>query len=378
MIIEIRKAGFVNKGAELMLHAVLQRMKNEYTDIKFVISPSSNAPFLKRAELGLFQKMSPGRSPFWGKSLELITPKKWRDDYGIVLESEIDTIIDIAGFAYGDQWGEKSCKKLADNCRRWKKAGKKVVFMPQAFGPFSSSKIKSYIQTVADNADLIFAREQISYKHIVAVTGDRENIKIAPDFTNLVEGVLPDNFDKNNLRIALVPNYRMIDKVPKDQSDAYLPLMTTCAKHLLENNKKPFILIHEGIKDRQLAEKIRNCVDYDLPVITEENPLKIKGILGACEATIGSRFHGLVSALSQGIPSLATGWSHKYKMLFEDYGFSDGLLDVSMSADQIQKKVDLIIDNETRDSIIKTLVTNSTLLKNQSQAMWQEIFSHFK
>ena len=58
-LIEIRKAGFVNKGAELMLYAVLEKMKQEFPDAEFAMAPSrstESAPYLKRAELGLFQK----------------------------------------------------------------------------------------------------------------------------------------------------------------------------------------------------------------------------------------------------------------------------------------------------------------------------------
>jgi colanic acid/amylovoran biosynthesis protein len=283
-------------------------------------------------------------------------------------------VLDASGFSYSDQWGFGNSKELAKSCKRWKKNGTKIVLLPQAFGPFTSLKSKDAMKSVADCADLIFARERISYDHLVNVVGERSTIKISPDFTNLLSGSVPENFDSINNRFCIVPNFRMIDKTSKEDSEAYLPFMVKCVKYLLNRNMRPFVLIHEGPDDLMLAEKIRDGSGGVVPIIEESNPLKIKGILAACEGTIGSRFHGLVNALSQGVPSLATGWSHKYQMLFEDYGFSDGLMDVTMSDDDLHKKIDLIVNPQTKDNIKKTITAKSKWLKNKSLNMWSEIF----
>lgn len=80
----------------------------------------------------------------------------------------------------------------------------------------------------------------------------------------------------------------------------------------------------------------------------------------------------MVSALSQGVPALATGWSHKYQMLFEDYGFADGLIDVTASPAEIRRKLDLVTDQSTQ---IRTLIqTRTGQLKQQSEQMWQDVF----
>ena len=375
-IIEIRKASFVNKGAELMLYAVLEKMKQEFPDAEFAMEPSS--PYFKRAELRFYQIAQLWRKGFQYGILAKLIPARIRDMYGIVLIEEVDIVIDAAGFSYSDQWGEYSCLELADSCKRWKKNGTKVILLPQAFGPYKSKFNKKGIKTALDCADLVFAREKISYDYLVEMVGERSNLKIAPDFTNLVEGIVPENFDKEANRFCIVPNYRMVDKTNKKVSEAYLPFMIEVTRYAYEKAQKPFILVHDGANDLILAEKIRDAVSSNVQIINETHPIKIKGILGVSSGTVGSRFHGLVSALSQGTPALATGWSHKYKMLFEDYGFEDGLLNVNMSIDELHRKMDLLFDVTTKKKIVNMLKENSKNLKQQTQKMWEKVLSTLK
>lgn len=65
MNIEIRKAGFINKGAELMLHAVCQQVRQKYPDALLAMAPifgggnqlsEPYTAYFKQAELGLLQK----------------------------------------------------------------------------------------------------------------------------------------------------------------------------------------------------------------------------------------------------------------------------------------------------------------------------------
>lgn len=376
MIIEIRKAGFVNKGAELMLYAVIQQIQKRYPSATLVMAPSSKQgahPFHKLAQLGFYPKASLWYFGIQWGNFATYLPKRLREMYGLILDKEIDVVLDAAGFSYTDQWGVNFCKELAYASKRWKKNGTKVILLPQAFGPFKEFEIQPYVQEWVSNSDLIFAREKDSYMHLTELVGKQPKIKTYSDFTNLTKGVLPDEYDSKNLKVALIPNYRMIDKTSREQSEAYLPFMIKCAKYLVEQDAKPFVLVHEGANDEMLAVTIAEAVG-NVPIIKETDPLKIKGILGSCEATIGSRFHGLVSALSQGVPSLATGWSHKYIRLFEDYGFSEGVVSVVDSEEVIKTKIDLILQNEGSFMLKKQLKERSIVLKKHSEEMWQQVF----
>ncbi|WP_415844936.1 polysaccharide pyruvyl transferase family protein [Stutzerimonas zhaodongensis] len=374
MIIEIRKAGFVNKGAELMLHAALQKLKTRYPDATFVMAPTtekSDHPFRKLVQLGFYPKASLWRYGIQWGNLANFAPRPLREMYGVVLDKEVDVVIDAAGFAYSDQWGDDPSIELAQSVKTWKKNGTLVILLPQALGPFTTEKIQAAMKTVAENVDLIFPRERVSYELLTDLTGERANIRQAPDFTNLISGVIPADFDAEQNRFCIVPNCRMLDKTDQQTRDAYLPFLITCTRYLLEKGAKPFVLVHEGKGDLALAEKLSSAVG-GIPIVRESGPLEIKGILGACSGTLGSRFHGLVSALSQGVPALATGWSHKYQMLFEDYGFPEGLVQVTSDEAEIKRKLDLVTDESAR--IAALIQTRTAELKQQSEQMWQQAF----
>ena len=75
--------------------------------------------------------------------------------------------------------------------RRWRRRGSKVILMPQAFGPYSDDAIRTAILCAVDNADLVMPRDSTSYRYLTEVTGQRDYIRQYPDFTNLIEGVIP-------------------------------------------------------------------------------------------------------------------------------------------------------------------------------------------
>jgi len=377
MIIEIRMAGFVNKGAELMLLAVIQKVRERYPTAKITMAPvygAADDTFERMQRLKLYPRIWFVRKGIDFGFLSSLIPDQLLKMYGLIKASEVDVVLDAAGFAYTDQWGNKLSQELSSSSVKWKKNKTKLIMLPQALGPYSGGEARKFVKSWASNADLIFPREPDSYKYLTDIVGEHEKIRCFPDFTNLVEGTLPEGYDFSNKRIALVPNFRMIDKTSKEESSAYLPFMINCAKYLLEKGAQPFLLVHEGVNDKNLAEKISDAVG-GIPVVLETNPLHIKGILGTCDATISSRFHGLVSALSQGVPSIATGWSHKYVRLFEDYDFKEGLVSVLDSKSVLHEKIDLLLSPETAGPLRLHLQRESEIMKDVSKNMWDLVFS---
>ena len=275
---------------------------------------------------------------------------------------------EVAGL--GERAGVGPSLELARAMKRWRRRGTKVILMPQAFGPFENREIRKAIRSAVENADLVMPRDATSYRNLTEVTGEREYIRQYPDFTNLLEGVVPDDFDSSTYGVALVPNYRMIDKTSDISGNSYVTFMKSCVQRLQELEARPFMLIHEGEDDERLAQEISNSA---VPVIKEEDPLRLKGILGASRAVVASRFHALVSALSQGVPAVATGWSHKYTELFNDYGFPAGILSIDDDASRVNEMLETIVEANAARQISTQLLKKSHRQKLLAEKMWSEV-----
>ena len=130
-IIEIRGINFQNKGSELMLYAIIEKIKSQFKDVEFAMKPTittASMPYLKRVNFSMYQK-----TQLWfedtilfifDKIIPSIFSKKFYnffDKYGIIFNRDIDIVLDAAGFAYSDQWGKEACKEIAFSSKMWKK-----------------------------------------------------------------------------------------------------------------------------------------------------------------------------------------------------------------------------------------------------------------
>ncbi|WP_439481753.1 polysaccharide pyruvyl transferase family protein [Cyclobacterium plantarum] len=377
MIVELRGVGFVNKGAELMLHSMVEKLKAYDPEIIFVMEVNSTSPLKKIWSLGIKAKTNFKVKNFSLHPLFKLLPTGLKSKFGWVSEEDIQVVLDASGFTFGDKWGaEKAGNRLADHIGRWKLQGKKVILLPQAFGPFTKPDLIQKMMFILDQADLIFARDKVSCDFLYQLKRrkDSANIFLAPDFTNLTTPIFSENKEKFAESLAIIPNQKMMETSDEGLNKCYPDFLKVMIELALKKGQKPFFLIHESEKDKAIAEMVNEKLENPIQVIEEEDPLLVKGIIGSCFAVITSRFHGLVSALSQSVPCLATGWSHKYEMLFEDYKFPEGLCQLQRDKSYYEEKFDMIIDENPRAKIIQLLAVEGGKQKELSDQMWQRVF----
>lgn len=378
MNIEVRGIGFPNKGAELMLAALVEMLIQRYPKAKIVIEP--NCPFHLRAKYGVYQLGVAKVKNINVMQVLNFVPARLRLRFGIIMPKEIDVIIDASGFAYGDQWGvQKAINRLAGNIRKFKEYGKnttrKVIMLPQAFGPFTSTQFKAAMSEIIDFSDAIYARDKLSYQYLSELK-QSEKVKSSPDFTNVFQCAYAGHFSQEQHKVCFIPNNKMLEMKNEQGSDSYIKFMGELVKEAAIKGFSPFLLIHEGRNDEILGDKIIAYAGVKIPVIRPATATDVKAIIGKTKLVVSSRFHGLVSALSQGIPVIATGWSHKYQMLLEDYQVSDYLFDEKKSVQPaVSAMCDLMSDESIHIAVVNKIKTHSTIEKNKTHQMWAEIFS---
>jgi colanic acid/amylovoran biosynthesis protein len=377
MIIEIKGVQFVNKGAELMLHAVLQQLEQRFPNAQIVLKDNINSPYLKRISVGAYQKLELKKNVYDFGELFYKLPKKlrnWLLKWGAVSEADIDVILDASGFSYGDQWSAIILAQVAKEAKRMKSKGKHYVFMPQALGPFSQAEQKKWAKIAFENASLVAAREKDSFGHVKSLVGKSDNIVCYPDFTNLVVGTVPEKFKANDKRwFAVIPNSKMLSKRNANLAwqTHYINTFAAIIEEATRQGLTPFLLNHEGEEDQVLCEQINGKLTQPVEILQEEDPLNVKGIIGSSEAILCSRYHGCVSALSQGIPCLGTSWSHKYEKLFEEYGVSEYLVTPHGEEDKLKEHLHQVLSD--KEVITKTLLSNAKIYKQKSKAMWDKV-----
>lgn len=284
--------------------------------------------------------------------------------YGHVIvdaDKDADIILHCCGYFCGDPWGHHWSREIAKQCVQWKESGKKIIFLPQTFGPFGDERIRSSAIDIVDHADLVCTRDRLSYDYLTALTGERASVTQFPDYTIDITPLASAAFHPHEHSVAVIANLRMIDKTSDD--GAYISFLNRCIAHLRMLDADPFLLIHEE-KDAIFTQMITP----DIPVILEPDARVTKWIIGHSRAVISSRYHGILNALYQDIPVLATSWCHKFPELMREWGIGEKLVDVGSTDDILREDIRLLLqENPPEHGMMHAYY------REQNRRLWEKV-----
>ncbi len=377
--IRIEGVGFHNLGAALMLFSILSQIG------KRGHRPVVGGPKFRHFEDYRFNISNVYKEFIWKKyrlfDLASLVSSNRLYDLGLVKRKDISLVLNASGFSLGDQWvgsySLQSNKKYVDVLKSYKKNGAKIVYLPQACGPFESDLARDRISRSSKYIDLFYARDEFSYNCIKCFFPPSK-VKLCNDFT--IPFLLDENRNNKSCdpikkkKVVIVPN----EKMKTHQSDflynKYISFLCEFIKKY-RNDWNIEFLIHGGPEDKVIADEINNnLTGTELSCIENLSCIDAKKKLKDAFFVISSRYHALVSALSWGVPCVSLGWSHKYFYLMKDFGIEDLFLDLEkQSFADLEKLFKNVVNS--RIDFAKQICLKRDDLVLRIDAMWKKVFS---
>jgi len=321
--------------------------------------------FLKFVFYALLMKISPG--------LRLKRFLAGRNRYFRIL-FEADFIADITGGdSFSDIYGFKRFFWVF--LSKWLiiLSGKKLVLLPQTYGPFKRALTRRMARYVLKHADLVYSRDHagVSYlRNVLNITANSGKIRFAPDLAFVLDSRKPDNFDAalppkvkdgNAILVGLnVSGLLFNGGYTKDNmfglKTDYQALIRKITDLFLDKEKVIIILIPhvfpptgwEVESDPDACRKVYEltadaCKERVVLTNGRYNHNEIKYIIGLCEFFIGSRMHACIAAISQNIPTVGLAYSKKFEGVFESIGLTDCLADARNCGEkQVLEKIESV------------------------------------
>ena len=348
---------WVNKGDRLMVTALRQRLGADYY-------------------LPIPAWMNTTASRFWRPvNMSLMLGQAVYRQAQTFARGRPSVILDCSGYQYADPWVSMS-RAMSFRMLYYQSfiaRGGRLVMLPQSIGLCQERIVASNAAGTLQLADLVFVRDTLSRQHAVDLGCPPSRVRIAPDYTCLVPPKMPDDPDEWASRVCIVPNIRMIDKTPADVSSAYLAMLRKCIDWFRTHGLDPFILVFDR-EDRPLAADLQRSVSGGIQVV-DPTPLEAKGILASCRAIVASRYHALASGLSQGTPTIGTGWTHKYGALFRDYSCEECLIEQLGSEVELEEHLHRIVDETSRRGLINKMHAGARVQIFRALGMFDELES---
>lgn len=357
-----------NKGGELMLRAAVM----ELGDLHELAVEPWIGPYRLRAQLGLLQKLRIRRMGMAASMPAALIPRRLRDTYGIVSEGDIDALVDASGFAFGDLFPIARMRIMASTLRRYRRASKPVILLPQAFGPFANHHARDHARQAVDAANLVYARDSESRSHLAEIGAPMDRVRMTPDFTGSLIGPVPADSEAWAQRVAVVPNVRMTTSTNNVVAPAYVPYLVKVIEIVRDLGLEPIIVVHETDTDRDLAVAISERAG-GVRTVLEADPLRLKGMLAASRLVVASRYHAIAGALSSRVPVLASGWSHKYSALLADYDSQDLLVGPNELRTVDAERIGSLVDGDARRHAIARIAAAANRVEDQVRAMWDDV-----
>lgn len=216
--------------------------------------------------------------------------------------------------------------------------GKWTAHYTASYGPADKLITRLAAKALLRSKDckILLCREKTSMRFLEGLGIQGDKLAYAPDTGLLMAPEpfpIPQYFKIKRPVVCISVSYQIQRQC--GEPSRYVSHIAKLCDFLSQKLDKNILLIPNQMSgpkadDRNCAKEIISCVDEKDSVALFPSESfssgQLKYVFSQCDFVISSRYHTLVAALSQGIPSIALGWHNKYSELLELYGQKDAYL----------------------------------------------------
>lgn len=390
-------ANFNDKGSQAKLYAVINELRNRFSDCEVYYAHNDEQldgslyRFGKIAFTKKVQSQVLKANPL--TNITKLFKKKDESSSGdndvSDIVSQLDLIIDVSEHTLTKDSLISDVEFYINNIKLAKKYKIPMIIMPQSFGPLNFSADNMYI--LGDMKDILFypkaiyCREQFGYDELMGYFG-LDNLRRSTDMLLIDNGFdlsnvctkfyrpeIPEIAADNN--VAIIPNAVYFNKKHYDKSiDLYNKLFEA-----LKFAKKNVYVVSQASSDMDICKELStnfghfpNVYFIDRELDSVEFDMFVKKF----ELVISSRYTACVQAYRNYIPVLLLGDDVKYKELSELLGQEKFCFDVLSEECNNYDVIDALNDYLKEPDIAKTRI-QTRMLSIQTKSCF-EIFDELK
>lgn len=390
----------IGKGAEAMLLTVANALSSEWphAHLHALINRPEDAQPLQA--LGLHplvcpRHLTPGQLIKMSLTATGLIHRRLHSSDNLIAPWQAGRfLIDISGFKSTDQIPTRHALRRWLEMKIAHRADARLLFLPQAWGPFERFGPRFFTRSMLRHADLLCARDQISYDHLTRLRCvDPDRCLLAPDIAFLFSPSTPDrarelladagqaaSHETTQPLIAFTPNMRILERCPgrHEQNSYFAQLLDAIRFFRREFNARILLIPHEDTvnkpNDPQLCRDLAERFPDDSHVAVLPASLSaadVKAVIGLADLLVASRYHSLIAALSLRVPAVVIGWSHKYDILMHEVTLDQWVADPVRRSETTTDTLDIIRNAwQQRDAIRQTLADRvPTLEQNARRAL---------
>ena len=255
----------------------------------------------------------------------------------------------VKGGGFIHAYGEKTAPYLMwyflFYVRLAKALGKKVVFLPNSYGPFIGLTVEKQVRSVFGKLDLVYARENVSAQSLGQLMGKKIPVEMDLGF------FLEKGSQEEAVKILEKYNLSKEDKIvgvtirpwrfpglsnPEALYKKYIDSVADLTRHLLAKGYK-VALCNQSLGPNS-HEDDRNAIKDLLTKVNDPNIIWInenlscdilKAVYSNFYFFIGTRFHSIIFSLTSLVPSIAIGYGgNKAKGIMGDFRLDDYVVQI--------------------------------------------------